>query len=127
MIDHIAGIRARLAAIAHVPTPWRQRVGDPLLIESAENGEVAECGFAHDAFSGEAIAELIANAPADLAYLLAELDRLRHIVAAGDALREAAQTVLDGPAPEFADWSAAERDGSLNTALAAYTAARGEP
>lgn len=113
--ERIAGIRERLAAIAHVPTPWRQRVGDGLVIESAENGEVAECGFAHDAFSGEAIAELIAHAPADIAHLLAIIDAADALAKAGTSVEDSWLGRAVGHHPE----------GAMMTALARYRAARG--
>ena len=77
--DRIAEIRARLDAAT--PGPWRTLDwADPPMFVVAQPRDsdhwprLASCGFGGDA-------DLIANAPADIAWLLDEVDALRERVA----------------------------------------------
>ncbi len=80
MTDRLAEIRARLDAVT--PGPWRALDwSDPPLatvVQQRGSGvhwpRIASCGFAPDA-------DLIAHAPADIAWLLDEVERLRKEVA----------------------------------------------
>jgi hypothetical protein len=71
--DRLHEIRARLAALPD--TAWRQRSGDAGLIEDLTGQPVAVLGTSGD--TKLPIGEFIAHAPADIAWLVAEVTRLR--------------------------------------------------
>jgi len=71
--DRLPEIRARLAALPD--TAWRQRPGDSGLIEDHSGHPVAILGTSGDV--PLAAGEFIAHAPADIAWLVAEVTRLR--------------------------------------------------
>ncbi|MGW3521462.1 hypothetical protein [Streptomyces hydrogenans] len=71
--DRLPEIRARLAALPDAV--WRQRAGDSGLIEDHTGRPVAVLGTSGDV--PLPAGEFIACAPADVAWLLAEVTRLR--------------------------------------------------
>ncbi|MZE54305.1 hypothetical protein GTY86_24150, partial [Streptomyces sp. SID5770] len=71
--DRLPEIRARLAALPD--TTWRQRSGDAGLIEDITGQPVAVLGTSGD--TKLPAGEFIAHAPADIAWLVAEVTRLR--------------------------------------------------
>ncbi len=85
--DRLPGIRARLAALPD--TAWRQRPGDSGLIEDHTGHPVAVLGTSGDV--PLPAGEFIAHAPADIAWLLAEVTRLR----CADAMVTALHQQLD--------------------------------
>ncbi|MFB8043150.1 hypothetical protein ACFC8F_17890 [Streptomyces hydrogenans] len=89
--DRLPEIRARLAALPD--TAWRQRAGDNGLLEDHTGRPVAVLGTSGDV--PLPAGEFIAHAPADLAYLLAEVTRLR----CRDAMVTALHQQLDRSGP----------------------------
>lgn len=90
--ERIAEIRARVdAAILAEPLPWRVDHGDIVSGYGTEDERnvLSCCNIEEDALP------LIANAPADLAYLLAENARLRERVAALEAAMQAYKAAYD--------------------------------
>jgi hypothetical protein len=85
--DHLHEIRARLAALPD--TAWRQRSGDAGLIEDLTGQPIAVLGTSGD--TKLPVGELIAHAPTDIAWLVAEVTRLR----CRDALVTALHQQLD--------------------------------
>ncbi|MFE5896889.1 hypothetical protein ACFQ67_05625 [Streptomyces sp. NPDC056488] len=71
--DRLPEIRARLAALPD--TTWRQRSGDAGLVEDLTGQPVAVLGTSGD--TKLPAGELIAHVPADIAWLVAEVTRLR--------------------------------------------------
>jgi hypothetical protein len=71
--DRLYEIRARVAALPD--TTWRQRSGDAGLIEDITGQPVAVLGTSGDIKLPAG--EFIAHAPADVAWLVAEVTRLR--------------------------------------------------
>jgi len=84
-------IRARLNGIA--PLPWRVHGVDDTVVVAADRSEVAAVDGDYNQPDTwpimEANSRLIANAPTDIAYLLAELDAARAEIVRLEAERSA--------------------------------------